>query len=165
MEDSGNKSHLVTLAAGCFWGTEAIFRGARGVLETSVGYMGGHYRNPSYEDVLSDTTGHAEVAQIRYDPALLDFQSILRMFFKSHNPTILPGEKYKYRTAVFYHERYQQEEALAYIRMLKDSGRFQKQIQTQVVAADVFYLAEERHQHYYEKHPKVRGVKKRFKAD
>lgn len=164
MENEEAPGERITLAAGCFWSTEAIFRGARGVIDTSVGYMGGHYKNPTYEDVLSDTTGHAEVAQICYNPALLNFQAILRMFFKSHNPTILPGEKYKYRTAVFYHEIYQKEEALAYIQMLEDSGRFEKRVHTHVIPADIFYLAEERHQHYYEKHPKVRGVRQRIRA-
>lgn len=161
MENFHSNGERITLAAGCFWSTEALYRGARGVLDTCVGYMGGHYRNPTYEDVLGDTTGHAEVAQILYDPALLDLQAILRMFFKSHNPTILPGEKYKYRTAIFFHKSYQEKEATEFIHLLQESRRFEKRIQTRVVPATEFYLAEERHQHYYEKHPKVKGVKER----
>lgn len=142
---------LATFAAGCFWGTEAVFRGSRGVVETAVGYMGGWYKDPAYEDVLTDTTGHAEVAQVRYDETLITYGTLLRMLFKSHDPTTLPGEKYKYRSTIFFHSQTQMEEARAILSELEHSGRFTRPIRTTVVPATAFYPAEERHQHYYEK--------------
>lgn len=142
---------VATFAAGCFWGTEAVFRGSRGVVETSVGYMGGWYKNPAYEDVLSDTTGHAEVAQIVYDESIIDYTTLLRMLFKSHNPTTLPGEKYKYRSTIFCHTQEQMDEANGFLHTLQESGRFNRPIRTTVIKATEYYPAEERHQHYYEK--------------
>ena len=140
---------LATFAAGCFWGTEAVFRGTRGVMETRVGYMGGWYKNPAYEDVLTDTTGHAEVAQVVYDENLITFETLLRMLFKSHNPTSLPGEKYKYRSTIFCHTDEQMEKARTFLDALQE--RFERPIRTCIVKATEFFPAEERHQHYYEK--------------
>lgn len=140
-----------TFAAGCFWGVESIFRGARGIIDTYVGYTGGHYKNPTYEDVSTDTTGHAEAARIHFDPEILSYEDLLRMLFKSHNPTIMPGEKHKYRSTVFYHSKSQRATAEAFLEALQSC--YERTIQTKVVKASKFYLAEERHQHYYEKHP------------
>lgn len=142
---------VATFAAGCFWGTEAVFRGTKGIVETSVGYMGGWYKNPAYEDVLTDTTGHAEVAQVVYDENLISYTTLLRMLFKSHNPTTLPGEKFKYRSTIFCHSDGQMEEAHAFLDALSASGRYSRPIRTTVVKATEYYPAEARHQHYYEK--------------
>lgn len=144
-----------TFAAGCFWGVEAIFRGTKGIIDTRVGFMGGHFKNPSYEDVLTDTTGHAEVTQIDYNENVINYSTLLRMLFKSHNPTIMPGEKYKYRSSIFYHNTEQKEIAEATVQTLRDSKKFLKEVNTTVVEASIFYLAEERHQHYYEKKQKL----------
>jgi peptide-methionine (S)-S-oxide reductase len=144
---------IATFAAGCFWSVEAIFRGCRGVIDTSVGFMGGHFKNPEYEDVLTDTTGHAEVAQIIYDEDIITYDVLLRMLFKSHNPTILPGTKYKYRSSIFYHEESQKELADKFLKALQ--SRYEKSITTTVVEASDYYLASAKHQHYYEKKHKL----------
>lgn len=144
-----------TFAAGCFWGVEGIFRGKKGVIDTRVGFMGGHFKNPTYEDVLTDTTGHAEVVQVDFDESEISYATLLRMLFKSHNPTIMPGKKYKYRSSIFYHNKKQKEIAKAILDALKNSERFLKPINTTVVEETEFYLAEERHQHYYEKRGRV----------
>jgi len=149
------KENKATFAAGCFWGTEAIFRGSRGIIDTSVGFMGGHYKNPEYEDVLTDTTGHAEVAHISYDEDIISYETLLRMLFKSHNPTILPGEKYKYRSTIFYYDDQQKETAETFINKLQLAKRYTKNITTSIVPASIYYLAEQRHQHYYEKHNRI----------
>lgn len=141
-----------TFAAGCFWHVEAIFRGARGVIHTSVGYMGGHYKNPTYEDVATDTTGHAEVAQVVYDPSLISYATLLSMLFKSHNPTSMAGVKHKYRSTVFYHTEEQKKTAEEALEVL--AGRYDRPVRTTVTAASEYYPAEERHQHYYEKRGK-----------
>ena len=140
-----------TFAAGCFWGAEAIFRGKRGVTDTSVGYMGGHFKNPTYEDVATDTTGHAEVTQVRFDPSVVAYTDLLRMFFKSHDPTSMYGTKRKYRTAIFVHSESQRAEAEAFIQTLSRSGRYRRPVRTAIGEATTYYPAEARHQHYYEK--------------
>jgi len=149
------KENKVTFAAGCFWGTEAIFRGSRGIIETTVGYMGGHYKNPTYEDVLTDATGHAEVAQIIYDEDTISFETLLRMLFKSHNPTILPSIKYKYRSSIFYYNDEQKKTAEIFLDHLQHAKRYTKSISTSIVPASTYYLAEPRHQHYYEKNNRI----------
>ncbi len=155
---------LATFAAGCFWGSEAVFRGTRGVIDTSVGYMGGWYQNPTYEDVLSDTTGHAEVVRVVYDETSITYNTLLRMLFKSHNPTTLPGERYKYRSTIFCHTEAQYQEAEAFLEALGRSGRFSRPIRTTVIQASEFYPAESRHQHYYEKQNRTpRRLKKEEK--
>jgi peptide-methionine (S)-S-oxide reductase len=148
---------LATFAAGCFWGTEAVFRGTKGIVKTGVGYMGGWFKNPTYEDVLTDTTGHAEVVQIVYDETLIPYTTLLRMLFKSHNPTTLPGEKYKYRSTIFCHIDGQMQEAEAFLEALRRSDRYRRPIRTTVVKATEYYPAEARHQHYYEKKNRLPG--------
>jgi peptide-methionine (S)-S-oxide reductase len=95
----GKKLKKATFAAGCFWGVEEDFRKLEGVVDTEVGFMGGHYKNPEYEDVMSDTTGHAEVVQLVYDEEVLSYKQLLIAFFQLHNPSTIPGTKYKYRRA------------------------------------------------------------------
>lgn len=154
---------LATFGAGCFWGVEAAFRKIKGVKSTSVGYMGGHFPNPSYLDVLSRITGHAEVAQVEYDPDEVSYESLLDVFWEVHDPTQLNrqgadrGEQY--RSVIFYHDRAQEESARRSKQRLQLSGKFDRQIVTQIQPAGDYYLADESHQQYFEKNPKKRPQK------
>lgn len=144
-----------TFGAGCFWGVEARFRQIKGVKDAAVGYMGGHLKNPTYEDVCTDETGHAEVVQVEYDPAEVSFDELLKVFWDNHNPTTLnrqgPDVGAQYRSAVFYHTPEQEQAARAAKAALEKSGRFAKPIVTEITPATVFYRAEEYHQRYLEK--------------
>jgi len=144
-----------TFAAGCFWQIEEAYRQLKGVISTSVGYMGGHFPNPSYLDVLSRITGHAEVAQIEYNPALVTYEKLLEIFWSIHDPTQLnrqgPDKGEQYRSAIFYHNKSQQIAATKSLHNLQNSGRFEKAIVTQIVPASDYYLATEDHQQYLEK--------------
>jgi peptide-methionine (S)-S-oxide reductase len=145
-----------TFGAGCFWGVEAAFRQVPGVVSAAVGYMGGTTHNPSYQDVCTGKTGHAEVVQVEYDPEQVSYDELLALFWSSHNPTTLnrqgPDVGTQYRSVIFYHTPEQQEAAQASIEQLKQSGHFSKPIVTEVTPAATFYRAEEYHQQYYEKH-------------
>jgi peptide-methionine (S)-S-oxide reductase len=151
-------SEIATFAAGCFWGVEVAFSKIPGVLETAVGYSNGHTENPTYKEVCTDETGHAEVVQVTFDPAKLTFQSLLDAFFALHDPTQVnrqgPDFGKQYRTAVFYHSPEQEAAAKATIASLNASGKFKRPIATEVTPAGKFYRAEEYHQKYLEK----RGV-------
>jgi peptide-methionine (S)-S-oxide reductase len=151
-------SEIATFAAGCFWGVEVAFSRIPGVLETAVGYSNGHTENPTYKDVCTDETGHAEVVQVTYDPAKVTFQNLLDAFFGLHDPTQVnrqgPDFGKQYRTAIFYHSPEQQAAAKATIASLNAGGKFQRPIATEVSPAGKFYRAEEYHQKYLEK----RGV-------
>ena len=140
-----------TFAAGCFWGVEEDFLKLKGVVETAVGYMGGHLKNPTYEDVLSDRTGHAEVVQLLYDASVLSYEELLISFFNLHNPSTIPGSKYKYRSSIFYHSPKQKKAAEVLLEEIKLKNLYVYQVKTTIVNADVFYKAEEYHQRYYEK--------------
>ncbi len=146
---------LATFGAGCFWGVEAAFRKVKGVISTSVGYMGGHFPNPSYLDVLSRITGHAEVAQVEYDPSKVSYQELLDVFWNIHDPTSLnrqgadKGEQY--RSVIFFHNPQQEEAAKRSKEKLQISGRFDKDIVTEIKPAKEYYLATEEHQQYFEK--------------
>ncbi len=146
---------LATFGAGCFWGVEAAFRKVKGVTSTSVGYMGGHFPNPSYLDVLSRITGHAEVAQVEYDPSQVGYEELLDVFWNIHDPTSLNrqgadrGEQY--RSVIFFHNPQQEEAAKRSKEKLQMSGRFDKDIVTQIKPATEYYLATEEHQQYFEK--------------
>jgi peptide-methionine (S)-S-oxide reductase len=144
-----------TFAAGCFWGVEATFRQLPGVTATRVGYTGGNFDKPTYKDVCSDGTGHAEAVEIEYDPAKLSFNKLLEVFWENHDPTQLnrqgPDWGSQYRSAIFYHSLEQQAEAKASKEELEKSGRFKKPIVTQIVPADTFFPAEDYHQQYLEK--------------
>lgn len=146
---------LATFGAGCFWHTEAAFQAVSGVVQTSVGYMGGHFPNPCYLDVLSRITGHAEVAQIQYDPAQVSYDRLLNTFWDIHDPTSLNrqgadrGEQY--RSVIFYHTPEQEHLARQSMQRLGRSGRYEQAIVTQMVAASDYYLATPEHQQYFAK--------------
>jgi peptide-methionine (S)-S-oxide reductase len=147
-----------TFAAGCFWGVEEQFRQLDGVLNTTVGYEGGHTENPSYKDVCTDSTGHAEVVQVEYDPAKVSYQRLAEVFFASHDPTQVnrqgPDYGTQYRSAVFVHTPEQGKIVSELKSALESSGKFRKPIATEIVPAQTFWPAEEYHQKYLAK----RGV-------
>ena len=146
---------LATFGAGCFWGVEAAFRKVKGVTSTSVGYMGGHFPNPSYLDVLSRITGHAEVVQVEYDPSKVSYDELLDVFWNIHDPTSLnrqgPDRGEQYRSVIFFHNPQQEEAAKRSKEKLQMLGRFDKDIVTQIKPATEYYLATEEHQQYFEK--------------
>jgi peptide-methionine (S)-S-oxide reductase len=144
-----------TFGAGCFWGVEATFRQVPGVVSTAVGYTGGQTANPSYEDVCTGRTGHAEAVEVVYDPARVSYEDLLTVFWNNHNPTTLnrqgPDIGTQYRSAIFYHTPEQESAAQASKEALEQSGKLRKQIVTEIVPAAPFYRAEEYHQQYFEK--------------
>jgi len=141
--------------AGCFWGVEAKFREIPGVTETAVGYAGGKLENPTYEDVCTDRTGHAEVVQVSFDPAKVSYDRLLEVFWGSHNPTTLnrqgPDEGTQYRSVIFFYTPEQEAAARASKAKQEAAGRFKKPIVTEISPASTFYRAEEYHQRYLEK--------------
>jgi peptide-methionine (S)-S-oxide reductase len=147
-----------TFGAGCFWGVEEAFRTIKGVKDTAVGYTGGKLDNPTYKDVCTNETGHAEVVQVTFDPAEISYDQLLDVFWNIHNPTTLnrqgPDWGTQYRSVIFVHSPEQEAAARASKEKLEKSGRFNRPIVTQIVPAPVFYRAEEYHQRYLEK----RGV-------
>jgi len=144
-----------TFAAGCFWGVEETFRRAPGVVATAVGYTGGRTESPTYEDVCSDETGHAEAVEVEYDPEKIPYGRLLEIFFQNHDPTTLnrqgPDVGSQYRSAIFFHSPEQEREARSAKDALERSGRFRRPIVTDIVPAAEFYRAEEYHQRYLEK--------------
>lgn len=145
-----------TFGAGCFWGVESTFRKVPGVVDAAVGYMGGTLENPTYYDVCTGRTGHAEVVQVEYDPARVSYDELLAVFWSSHDPTTMnrqgPDVGTQYRSAVFFHTPEQQATAEASKAQLTEAGRFRKPIVTEISPATPFYRAEEYHQRYFEKH-------------
>lgn len=144
-----------TFAAGCFWGVQVAFDRIPGVAETMVGYEGGTLDNPTYRDVCTDRTGHAEVVQVTFDPAKVSYQQLVDTFFREHNPTQLnrqgPDHGTQYRSAIFYYSPEQKQAAEETIARLTAEHKFPKPIVTQVVPAAAFWPAEEYHQKYLEK--------------
>ncbi len=144
-----------TFGAGCFWGVEAAFRRVPGVIATAVGYMGGKMKNPAYEDVCTDETGHAEVVEVNYDSARASYEDLLQVFWTNHDPTTSnrqgPDIGRQYRSAIFYHTPEQQAAALASKEKLQSTGRYRRPIVTEITPAAEFYRAEEYHQQYLEK--------------
>ena len=144
-----------TFAAGCFWGVEATFRQIPGVNSTRVGYIGGHTENPTYKDVCTDRTGHAEAVEVEFDPSKVAYNDLLQVFWENHDPTQVnrqgPDWGAQYRTAIFYHSPEQQAQAEASKQALEKSHRYPKPIATQIVPAVTFYPAEDYHQQYLEK--------------
>ncbi|MCE9555271.1 MAG: peptide-methionine (S)-S-oxide reductase MsrA [Planctomycetes bacterium] len=144
-----------TFAAGCFWGVEAAFRQIPGVTATAVGYTGGNTPSPTYEQVCTDRTGHAEVVQVEFDPQKVSYQQLLDVFWSNHNPTTLnrqgPDVGSQYRSAIYYHTPEQQVAAEASKQQQNASGRFGRPIVTEITPASTFHRAEEYHQQYLEK--------------
>jgi peptide-methionine (S)-S-oxide reductase len=144
-----------TFAAGCFWGVEAEFRDVPGVVATQVGYSGGTTKNPTYEDVCSDATGHAEAVEVEFDPTKVSYDQLLAVFWANHDPTTpnRQGPDYgtQYRSVIFYHTPQQQAAAIASKEALEKSGKYSRPIVTQIVPAAPFWRAEEYHQQYLEK--------------
>lgn len=148
-------TELATFGAGCFWGVEAAFRRIPGVKETAVGYSGGKTTNPTYKQVCTDTTGHAEVVQVEFDPAQLKFEELLAAFFELHDPTQVnrqgPDYGTQYRSLIFAHSPEQQQQARAFIERLEESETYADPIATQVLPYEQFWRAEDYHQRYLEK--------------
>ena len=148
-------TELATFGAGCFWGVEVTFRNTPGVKDALVGYLGGSLANPTYKDVCTGRTGHAEVVQVIYDPAEVTYDNLLDVFWENHNPTTLnrqgPDAGTQYRSAIFYHTPEQKRFAEESKAKLEASGRFRKPIVTEITPASTFYLAEDYHQRYLEK--------------
>jgi len=149
------KKEKATFAAGCFWGVEALFLALQGVSDTTVGYTGGHLDNPTYAQVCTDTTGHAEAVQIEYDPTLVSYEKLLDLFWENHNPTTLnrqgPDVGSQYRSIIYYHTAAQHAAALESKDNLTLSKKHKTAIVTQILPAEMFYPAEEYHQRYLEK--------------
>jgi peptide-methionine (S)-S-oxide reductase len=140
---------------GCFWSVEEVFRKTHGVIKTTVGYEGGHVDNPTYEQVTSHTTGHAETVQVEFDPAKVSYQKLLDMFFEHHDPTQVnrqgPDVGENYRSVIFYHNEAQKQQAEAKIAELNKANKYSSPVATQVVPAQTFWHAEEYHQQYLHK--------------
>ena len=148
-------SEIATFGAGCFWGVEANFRRIPGVLDAVSGYSGGHTDHPSYRDVCTDTTGHAEVVQVTFDPTKVTYDELLEVFWKIHDPTQVnrqgPDFGKQYRTAIFFHSPAQEAAAKKSKQALEASGKLQRPIATEITPAGPFWRAEEYHQRYLEK--------------
>jgi len=144
-----------TFGAGCFWGVEVAFRNVEGVRDAAVGYAGGSLESPTYQDVCSGSTGHAEVVEVEFDPSAVSYDALLDVFWNNHDPTQLnrqgPDVGTQYRSAIFYHSPEQKAAAEASVRRLDESGRYGKPAVTVIEPASPFYRAEEYHQRYLEK--------------
>ena len=148
-------TEIATFGAGCFWGVEAAFRRVPGVLDVVSGYSGGHTENPTYKEVCTDQTGHAEVVQVTFDPAQVSYEQLLEVFWKVHDPTQVnrqgPDLGKQYRTAIFFHTPEQQAKALKSKQALDASGQLHRPVATEITPAGTFWRAEEYHQRYLEK--------------
>ena len=148
-------SEVATFAAGCFWGVEATFQSVPGVIATEVGYSNGHTPNPTYHDVCTDETGHAEVVRVTFDPARVGFEQLLDVFWQVHDPTQTnrqgPDFGTQYRSAIFYHSPQQEVVAKRSREVLDGSGRLRRPVATEVSEAGPFYRAEEYHQNFLQK--------------
>jgi methionine-S-sulfoxide reductase len=149
-------SQIATFAAGCFWGVEANFLKLKGVIDTRVGYTGGHVPEPDYRLVCTDTTGHAEAVRVVFDADVISYEELLKEFWQMHDPTTpnRQGPDYgsQYRSAVFYHDKAQKEAAELMLSELQELKQNNHKIVTEIVPAGEFYEAEEYHQRYYQKH-------------
>lgn len=146
---------IATFGAGCFWGVESAFRQVKGVTDAAVGYTGGKLKNPTYKQVCTDRTGHAEVCQVTFDPSQISYEKLVTIFFKIHDPTQVnrqgPDYGTQYRTAVFFHSPEQEKIARAVKEQLQASGKYKKPIATEITAASDFWRAEDYHQNYFKK--------------
>lgn len=152
-----NKIETATFGAGCFWCVEAVFQRLKGVEAVRSGYMGGRTLNPTYKDICTGLTGHAEVVQVDFDPSVISFPELLEVFWSTHDPTTLNRQGYdvgtQYRSAVFYHNDAQQVAAEKYKKELNEAKAFPTPIVTEIVAAEKMYVAEDYHQNYYNENP------------
>jgi methionine-S-sulfoxide reductase len=177
--DDDSTLRKATFASGCFWCTEAVFDQLKGVKSVESGYTGGHALNPTYEQVCSGTSGHAEAIQITYDPAEISFEDLLRVFWETHDPTTLNRQGHdvgtQYRSGIFYHDDEQRAVAEQYKRQLDASKSFGAPIVTEITKFETFYPAEKYHQEYFERNPnqgycamvirpKVEKFRKQFNA-
>ncbi len=153
----GNNLEVATLAGGCFWCLEAVFDELKGVESVESGYSGGHMPNPSYAQVCEDNTGHAEVVRITFDPQVVSYHDLLKVFFSIHDPTTLNRQGNdvgtQYRSAIFYHSPEQKATAEQVIREITEAGLWDRPIVTEVTPFDKFYMAEDYHQEYFKKNP------------
>ncbi len=151
--EPNRKTDTATFGNGCFWCTEAIFQDLKGVLKVTSGYSGGKIKNPTYKEVCSGLTGHAECLQIIYDPSVISFEALLEVFWKTHDPTTLNRQGNdvgtQYRSVIFYHDEKQKQLAEHYKKVLEAARVFDKPIVTEITVFDVFYPAENYHQEYY----------------
>ena len=169
---------LATFGGGCFWCTEAVFQRVKGVSKVVSGYSGGHVENPNYKQVCAGTTGHAEVIQITYDPNVIDYEELLEIFWKTHDPTTFNRQGNdvgpQYRSAIFYHNDGQRRLAENYKKKLEEAGIWDKPIVTEITPYSKFYQAEDSHQNYYNENasqpycsfvirPKVEKLEKVFR--
>jgi peptide-methionine (S)-S-oxide reductase len=176
--DAPKQTDTATLGAGCFWCVEAVFQNLNGVISVTSGYSGGAIKNPSYKEVCTGQTGHAEVCNITYDPSKVSFDEILEVFWKTHDPTTMNQQGNdvgtQYRSAIFYHNENQKELAEKYKKELNESGAFDNPIVTEIAPYTNFYKAEDYHQNYFNENgdqpycrfviqPKVEKFKKVFK--
>lgn len=174
----GTEYKLATFGAGCFWCTEAVFQRLKGVVKVESGYSGGRRENPSYEQVCSGATGHAEVVQVTYDPEIISFEELLEIFWKTHDPTTLNRQGNdigtQYRSVIFYHDDEQKQLAEKYKKKLDATGIFNSSIVTEISPLKNFYKAEDYHKDYYNNNssqpycsfvitPKVEKLKEVFK--
>lgn len=154
-ENPGDDLEKATFAAGCFWGIEAAFRQVKGVIATAVGYSGGHFERPTYEQVCTLNTGHAEAVRVIFDPKVVSYETLLDVLWKIHDPTTKdrqgPDVGKQYRSVVFYHNDKQKATALASKEKLEKSGAFKNPIVTEIIPVSDFYMAEDYHQQYFEK--------------
>ena len=157
IEAQSNKNEVAILGAGCFWCVEAVFEELNGVISVESGYMGGHVENPTYREVCTGTTGHAEVAKVTFDPAVVSFKEVLEVFWQTHDPTTLNRQGAdvgtQYRSAVFYLTDEQKETAEFYKKKLAESGAFSAPIVTEITKSSTYYPAEDYHQNYYSLNP------------
>ena len=178
MEMMGKELEKATLGGGCFWCTEAVYLGLKGVVDVKPGYSGGHVKNPSYKEVCNETTGHAEVVQITFDPAIVNYTEILEVFFVTHDPTTLNRQGNdvgtQYRSAIFYHSEQQKQTSQKIIQSLEKEKVYKDPIVTEVTAFSAFYPAEDYHVNYFARNknqpycqfvvaPKVEKFRKVFK--
>ena len=153
----GKELETATLAAGCFWCVEAVFDDLKGVEDVVSGYSGGHAENPTYQEVCSETTGHAEVVQIKFDPDVLSFEDLLRVYFTVHDPTQMNRQGNdigtSYRSAIFYHTEAQRASAEKIIKEISEEGIYDNPVVTEVTPFDEFWPAENYHQEYFANNP------------
>ena len=153
----GKTMELATFGNGCFWCTEAVFKELNGVIEVTSGFSGGDIVNPSYREVTTGRTGHAEVIEIEFDPAIISFQELLEVFWSTHDPTTLNRQGAdvgtQYRSAIFYHNEQQKQLAEAFKQQLNKQNVFGKPVVTEISPWENFFKAEDYHQDYYENNP------------